>query len=423
MSIHSRLPASLQPYYRALRGHADPALQLARRLARIPHRIRAAKKPAFRQCPLWEMPSGSGTFHPVFPEEIYSVAPPKYFGIIRDTTAKMRRVPAQWRATLTNATVYNPSWAITSNGILWQQEEVTELPYNAVCYSQHFHMQGSKVWLQDHYTALPEVTEAAVIAHRTGFNYLHALFEILPKIMMLDAFDPARRIPAIIDDSLAPSILATIHDFLGPRPQIVVPKGHQLTVQTLHCFSTPAYMPDDAHFNLRGATLSPHFTRALAERLRVTPAMRIPLLFASRLNYQKQHTVHVRNVINHALLDAAMEANGALTYFAEQHSWYDQRDTFAAADRIVIVAGAAMANLIYCRPGTKVLVLARNDTANYGFFSAMMDGLGLESAWLLGQATEANIHASYHIDPAHLEKSLNWLMRDAAVFDGEIPVD
>ncbi len=380
---------------------------------------------SFKQKPLWEIGEGKGAFHKISEERQLEIKPSRYFGRSTTATAKFRYIPFQWYAVIRDAIVYNPSLAITSGGILWQQETVTELPYISAGYSNYFSIKNDIVIFNVKYTLHSALKTGALIAHRTGFNYLHAFCDVLSKITMLDAIDPDKKIPAIIDTSVSPSIAGLVIDFLGGRKYITLPANCKMAVEELYVFSIPAYMPDDHHFDVTAAIISPDCIRQLAERLKIIPNQTIPLLFVSRTKYAQMHAANynVRNVINHNLLDDALGKLNAEVLYPEEHGWREQCEKFAAADRIVLVAGAACANLIFCRPGTKVLILARNDNQNYGFFSLMMDALGLDYAWLLGKViNHEELHSSYTIEPEDLSKGLHWLMTGAANWDGMIEV-
>ncbi len=387
-------------------------------------KIHILHSPLFKQIPLWEITPDKGTFHKLSDEQRVEIKPSRYFGRSTSTTIKFRHIPFQWYAVIRSAVVYNPSWAITSGTILWQQEVVAQLPYSSAGYSIYFSAKNNVFRLQSHYALQEKLETAALIAHRTGFNYLHAFCEILPKIMMLDAIDPDKKIPAIIDTAVSPNIVALVVYFLKGRNHIVLPETHKLIVKNLYVFSTPAYMPDDPHFLLSTGTISPYYLQKLAKSFKIAPNQPIALLFVSRSKYAQKYESRylIRNVINHGLLEDELGKLGAEFFYPEEHSWQEQREKFAAADRIVMVVGAACTNLIFCRPGTKVLLLANGHNPNYGFFSLMLDSLALDYAWLLGNATKEDIHSRFAITPEDLQKSLDWLMKGTAVWDGEIEV-
>jgi capsular polysaccharide biosynthesis protein len=376
----------------------------------------------YRQAPLWEIQPPFGKLRILSSKEKVFAPPSRFFGRGVHTTAAARHIAPQWHAALADARVLNPSWAVVDQSTVWQQEPATELPYFSAGYSEFFSKNADAWQFKRAYSEAAPIDEAALIWHRTGFNYFHALFEILPKILMLDSIDPQRKIPALVDTQAPANIRSIVTHFLAGRPQCELSRDQMARVRLLHCFSSPAHMPDDPQFDIRVATVSPRHTAAVSRRLKKDCADRIGLLFVSRLQYQRRFepTYNVRNVTNHELLDTAVQASGALTVFPEDLSWQEQQRLFASADRIVMVAGGACANLIFCRPGTKLLCLANSKGANFGFMSTLWKALGIDGAWLLGAGDGADVQDSFRIDERDLARGMAWLLDGSTDFDGTI---
>ena len=62
--------------------------------------------------------------------------------------------------------------------------------------------------------------------------------------------------------------------------------------------------------------------------------------------------------------------------------------TFAKADWVVAPHGAALTNIVFSRPGTKVVELLPGPLENYGHYSLMASALGLMHSYLIGR----NLH-------------------------------
>ena len=74
-----------------------------------------------------------------------------------------------------------------------------------------------------------------------------------------------------------------------------------------------------------------------------------PLLFVSRRD------ARIRQLTNEAELEAQLAARGFTTFVPGRAPLAEQIARFRAADVIVAVHGAALTNLLFCRPGTKVI--------------------------------------------------------------------
>ena len=67
----------------------------------------------------------------------------------------------------------------------------------------------------------------------------------------------------------------------------------------------------------------------------------------------------------------------------EEHPWLDQAGLFASATRVVAPHGGALANLIFCKPGTKVTELMSKRYANpYFEVLSTIRGLNYERRWM-----------------------------------------
>lgn len=71
-----------------------------------------------------------------------------------------------------------------------------------------------------------------------------------------------------------------------------------------------------------------------------------------------------RSIGNEAELIAFLESQGFVTVYPENYSIFEQAAMFAHADTIVAAHGAGLTNIVYCRPGTRVIEL-------YGEFMQM----------------------------------------------------
>jgi capsular polysaccharide biosynthesis protein len=83
-----------------------------------------------------------------------------------------------------------------------------------------------------------------------------------------------------------------------------------------------------------------------------------------------------RRVANQAELEAFLRARGFDTHNLENLSVDQQIDLFAQAEWVVAPHGAELGNLLFCRPGTKVLELAP-DSGFKPYYSYICNKLGL----------------------------------------------
>ena len=91
----------------------------------------------------------------------------------------------------------------------------------------------------------------------------------------------------------------------------------------------------------------------------------------------------------------------------------DQIRYFFHANEIVLEGGAVMANLIFCREGTKITYLCSNITGDYNLIASICNLLGLDLDIVTGKSAppfKLNyssiydvFHSSYRINPKLLK--------------------
>ena len=82
---------------------------------------------------------------------------------------------------------------------------------------------------------------------------------------------------------------------------------------------------------------------------------------------------------------------------------------FSNADFIAAGSGAALTNLLFCKPGCKVIVFA-NYPIPYSGFSTIAKHVGVEMIYLIDETKKSDdikdIHSSFSIDTKRLETIL-----------------
>jgi capsular polysaccharide biosynthesis protein len=88
-------------------------------------------------------------------------------------------------------------------------------------------------------------------------------------------------------------------------------------------------------------------------------------------------------------------------------SFEQQVRLFAEADVVAGIAGAALANLIFCRPDTRVLMLTPNNLP-YAYYWDVVQHLTQPPVWLFGPAVDPTLHnrTDFQVDVARVS---DWL--------------
>lgn len=200
--------------------------------------------------------------------------------------------------------------------------------------------------------------EALSLLDATATNYSHWLTEILPKAALWCHHASEQRAPLLVDSGLHPNIMRSLELMLpDDAPVIQVPRGQEVCVRRLHHVSSPGHIP----FEPRSGSPRSHGTFS-------TPALDISVQrIKRRLNLLDTDAMRgviyvrrnagLRNVQNVDELDALAAQQGWTTVSPERLSFDEQVRVFHSARLVIGATGAAMANLIFCRPGARVAVM------------------------------------------------------------------
>lgn len=122
-------------------------------------------------------------------------------------------------------------------------------------------------------------------------------------------------------------------------------------------------------------------------------------LYVSRLG-QGRRSVSTRLMLNEAEVAAAMAGLGFEVIEPEQLSPAEQIAAFASADIVVGPSGSGMFNVVFCRPGTKVLDIESEPNwiyAHTGLFASCKARYGLFVA-AVDPADPAPVHKRFSVD-------------------------
>lgn len=246
---------------------------------------------------------------------------------------------------------------------------------------------------------LERLPRAAIFVAWGGrFNYGHFLLDCLPALMALKQ-------QGLLDDFpiLAPPLTTwqrqLLHLLLGPAAAQVREIGKPLVqVEDLafaspmnHFLHTPA-PPLDA---VREAILS-----------RTPPsADPSPRLYLSRRRDTK------RRMVNEEALEAALVSRGFRVIFPEDHDAAQQVALFRDAEVIVAPTGAALANVLFCKPDAKVFEI---QPINY------------TGIWVRGVCTMVGTpwHGFFVASPlSEVEVEIEGVRRPGAQFEWRMPVE
>jgi 2C-methyl-D-erythritol 2,4-cyclodiphosphate synthase len=250
---------------------------------------------------------------------------------------------------------------------------------------------------------IERIDEAAIFTDALSANYAHFMTEVLPRIAMFVKHAPPG-LPLLIDAGLHANIMAAIRCVVGEeRTLILLNKGKRIRVGLAHVISNCGYVP----FERRPGTqqLSGHsqgqFSPAALHAVRDAVWGTLGTAdCAGRYLYIRRNSGY-RNVVNAQELEDALVRLGFEVVEPEKLSFAQQVETFSAAKVVVGATGAAFANLIFCKPDTRIVIMiAELENTSYYYWQNMACAAGSTVTYVFGEIKYAlgqSIHSDFHV--------------------------
>ncbi|GAA4672613.1 glycosyltransferase family 61 protein [Nocardioides nanhaiensis] len=404
----TRLPPRLQPLWPAVKvAHRAGARGVGTVTRRIrPDDVPTAATPSSRETALLE--PGSARYHlATRPVRLQRPAPVgRPVGHPWFASLGPHEVPETFVLELRDGSVLGPHCAVVTAGNRMDHET-----------SHYF---GTRGWREHPVYLDPLPRRAAereqvsgtlvtLASRATGHNYYHFLIDALPRLGILEDALPGalRGADAVLVDratryqrELVAMLGLDRLRVLEPRRRLAV-RADRLLVPSLPNSST-VVAPETTRW-LREA-LPPSRTTGLPERLYVT----------------RGTTPHTRRVVREEELRERLERRGFAVVDPGRLSVQEQIDHFAAARVVVAPHGAALTNLVFSRPGVRLLELFAPTYLNPGYWSIVANIADSRYRYLVASephspratARQLGVMDDIDLDPAEVEDALDELLSD-----------
>ncbi len=216
-------------------------------------------------------------------------------------------------------------------------------------------------------------------------NYAHFLTEVLPKLMIVDQFSEYNGIPLLVDIFIDRNIMETIKVFNTNKRKIYfVHIGRPVFCDRLIVVSSTAFAPPEYRAFLDGfkmPKISPDtyvFSKYAIALLQARAEQIVPdaTKWIGKKIYVKRKISHygnAKNIINIENIEEYLRRAGFSFVEPGSLSPKEQIEAFRGARVVVGQAGAALANLMYTKPGCKVIILsAYFQGCDYDYFNNLM---------------------------------------------------
>jgi capsular polysaccharide biosynthesis protein len=249
------------------------------------------------------------------------------------------------------------------------------------------------------------LARAANFTDACAANYAHWMTEVLPRISLFCENEKFNGIPLLVDAGLHRNLMESLRIVAGEQHEIVtLAPGETVLASELFVVSVTGYVPFERRSNrVKGhshGTFSPQALLNLRQRIwrNLPPTVRKP---GTRIVIRRNSGIRI--VTNEHEIEQALVARGFTAVEPERLSFEEQVKLFSNAEIVVGATGAAFANLIFCPPSAKIIIMISNYRhMPYWYWQNMACAVGNHVTYVLGSCTDtfANLHSNFRINPA-----------------------
>ena len=246
-------------------------------------------------------------------------------------------------------------------------------------------------------------------------NYYHFVMELMAKFFLLAKCHIPENIPLIVDEKIGeiPQMNEILRLFAGKRRVIYLGNNQICEINKLYCLSSvnqiiPNYV-DDRKISFKDNMYCPEAICFIRNTLLSNVAndeKSLPKrVYIARKNYKN------RSYNEKELIDIALKY-GFEVISPEDYSAKEQFRLFSMADVVIAPSGAALTNIVCCKPNCKILVLY-SQKLELSIFSSIAGCLNLDLRYLIGKSHDVtNLQSSFTIDEKSFKDSIiNWLIK------------
>lgn len=257
--------------------------------------------------------------------------------------------------------------------------------------------------------------KGAVFTDAVSGNYAHFLTEVLPRVFVFSTNYTNVDTPIIIDYGLHPNLIEALDVVIGDRRDLIgLDARETLFVKSLHVVSPCGYVPFQRRariISLKGHSdgiFSPYAMRAMVDSIKSKIPNKVEKNIYKKI-FIKRNSVY-RNISNSEEVERMLVSQGFVVVEPEKLNFVEQVVVFSNAEVVVGATGAAFANLIFCKPETKIIILI-SDYKNmiYGYWQNMACAVGNKVSYVVGKCNDLfpQLHSNFQIEMPDLLDAIN----------------
>ena len=241
-------------------------------------------------------------------------------------------------------------------------------------------------------------------------NYAHFLMELLPRLAVFSDYAAETNMRVLIDESLHETQFEAVVALIKDGEKYALGPNFPLHVAEAVKISSSGYVPYEAvgdnPFNLRHhGFFHPVAMNLLVEKCHAYAGLNDTPTSGGRKLFLDRRAGSMRVISNADEIRELAKAHGFEIVKPEELSFKEQIRLFAEAEKIISPTGAALANCLFCRPGTEIVILC-NDHPDmiFDYWPSALASRDPKITYLTGPANKHDlkiegVHASFEINP------------------------
>lgn len=256
---------------------------------------------------------------------------------------------------------------------------------------------------------------AAAFTDSVASNYAHWLTEVLPRIALYTRDARFKGIPLIVDEGLHPNLYESLSLIVGAERTIFkLPVDRRVFVKKLDVVTPSGYVPYAPRAPKHPGHSHGIFSAEALEAVRdACKHLMAPTHELARERIYVRRNAGLRKLVNDAQISTVLAEAGFKVIDPQELSFSEQVQLFSKAEVVVGPTGAAMANLMFCPPGSRVHVLmAQHEDMPYWYWQRLADCIGVDLSYGLGEicaSHEKGFHADFTVEMRYIHELLQSL--------------
>jgi len=253
-----------------------------------------------------------------------------------------------------------------------------------------------------------DLQRAIFLSGRCDDNWFHFLIDTLPRIQFFANLP--KGIPVLIRSDI-PDTAKEVLRKVTKRPIIEITPDSKIKVQQLYFVAARSSVFDSRPLNF-GSPIEFPFTTLKNLRDVILSERNLELLPKSSSVFYFERDAKYRNMLNSKAIRGTISKFGIPIQVADSKFLRNQVEYFYDADLVISPGGAVLANILFMRPGSKVLVLRSWRNRHLNLWEKL--SIGLEVRYLeitgvpvyFGLNSGRRMHTDYWISPRKLESKI-----------------